>query len=84
MAWGNISNALRYVPLCLTGSTRTWLNGLPPSFIHSWTDFESAFVNNFEETYQFPDSAYGLHNYIQGDKELVCNFISRWLKNCNS
>lgn len=28
MVNGDIGNALHYVPLCLTGSARSWLNGL--------------------------------------------------------
>ena len=35
MAKVDIDNALRYMPLCLTRSTRTWLNGLPPYCIHT-------------------------------------------------
>lgn len=83
MAGGNIGNAIRYVPLCLTELAHTWLNGLPPGSIHTWTDFKAAFINNFEGTYLRPGSAYDLHNCIQGDKESVRGFISRWLKKCN-
>lgn len=72
-----LGNTLRYAPLCLMGSTRTWLNGLPPSSIRTWLDFEMAFLNTFGGTYQHPGSAYDLHNYIQGDNEIFCNFISR-------
>lgn len=42
------------------------------------------FINNFEGTYQRPDSAYDLHNCIQGNKELVCDFIYPWLKKRNT
>lgn len=66
---GNIGNALRYVPLCLTCSARTWLNGLPLNSIHTWSAFKTAFLNNFEGTYQCPGSAYDVHNCIQGDNE---------------
>lgn len=54
MANGDIGNALHYVPLCLTGSARAWLNGLQPNSIYSWADFEMAFINNFKGTYQRP------------------------------
>lgn len=64
MAGGDMGNALRYLPLRLTGSARTWLNGLPPSTIHDWMDFEEAFINNFEGAYQRPGNAYDLHNGI--------------------
>lgn len=84
MAGGDIGNALRYVPLCLTWSARTLLNGIPPSTIREWADFEQAFINNVEGTYQCPGSTYDLHNCIRGDKESVRNFIARWLKKRNS
>lgn len=84
MANGDIGNALRHVPLCLTGSTHSWLNGLPPNSIHTWADFEREFLNNFEGTYQCPGSGYDLHNIIQGDNEPVCDFVARWLKKRNT
>lgn len=31
MAGGDMGNVIRYVPLCLTESTRRWLNGLLPA-----------------------------------------------------
>lgn len=52
--------------------------------IHQWTYFEDAFINNFEGTYRRPGSAYDLHKFFQGDKELVRNFIACWLKKRNS
>lgn len=57
MAEGGMGNALWYVPLCLTESARTWLNGLPPHTIYYWMDFEEALLHNFEWTYQCLGSA---------------------------
>jgi hypothetical protein len=39
IAGGNKRTAVRYAPLMLTGSTRTWLNSLPALQINSWHDF---------------------------------------------
>jgi hypothetical protein len=36
---GNKRTAVRYAPLMLTGSARTWLNSLPALQINSWHDF---------------------------------------------
>lgn len=76
MTNSGIGNALRFVPLCLTGSVRTWLNGLQPNSIHKWADFETAFINHIEGTYQCPGSVYDLHNCIQGDNEIIRNFVA--------
>jgi hypothetical protein len=39
IAGGNKRTAVRYAPLMLTGSARTWLNSLPALQINSWHDF---------------------------------------------
>lgn len=75
MANGDIANALRHIPLCLTGHVRSWLNGLPPNSIHNWADFEHVFLNNFEGTYHCPGSGAYVHNIIQEDKESVYDYI---------
>lgn len=51
MVRGDIGNALRHVPICLSGSARSWLDELPTNSIHTWVDFEHQFLNNFEGTY---------------------------------
>ena len=84
MANGDIDNALRHIPLCLTGHARSWLSGLPPNSIHTWANFEHAFLNNFEGTYQHLGSGADLHSIIQGDNESVRDFVARWLKKKNT
>ncbi|KAI5021702.1 hypothetical protein ZWY2020_058432 [Hordeum vulgare] len=54
IARGNKSVAVRYVPLMLAGSARTWLNNLPADSVNLWVDFEEAFVCNFTGTYKRP------------------------------
>ena len=51
IAGGNRRVAVRYVPLMLLGSARTWLNSLRAGSVNSWLDFEDAFVRNFTSTY---------------------------------
>jgi hypothetical protein len=46
--------AVRYAPLMLIGSARTWLNILPALQINSWYDFKEAFIKNFTGTYKRP------------------------------
>ena len=54
IADGNKRIAVRYAPLMLQGSARTWLNSLRPNSINAWLDFEEAFVRNFTSTYRRP------------------------------
>ncbi|KAE8775996.1 DNA mismatch repair protein Mlh1 [Hordeum vulgare] len=58
IARGNKRVAVRYVPLMLAGSARTWLNSLPAGSVNSWVDFEEAFVHNFTGTYKCPAIQY--------------------------
>ena len=48
---------MRYIPLMLQRSARTWLNSLPPESINSWLDFEEVFNCNFTGTYLRPGNA---------------------------
>ena len=50
IANGNKRVAVKYVPLMLQGTTRTWVNSLRPCSINSWVDFTDAFVRNFTST----------------------------------
>jgi hypothetical protein len=54
IAGGNKRTAVRYAPLMLTGSARTWLNSLPALQINSWHDFQESFIKNFMGTYKRP------------------------------
>ncbi|KAK1556108.1 hypothetical protein QYE76_037138, partial [Lolium multiflorum] len=51
IAKGNKRWAVRYSPLMLLGSARTWLN---LGSINGWLDFEAAFISNFTGTYRRP------------------------------
>ena len=52
IANGNKRVAVKYVPLMLQGTARTWLNSLKPRNINSWVDFTKAFIRNFTSTYK--------------------------------
>ena len=52
IANGNKRVAVKYVPLMLQGTARTWLNSLKPRSINSWVDFTEAFIRNFTSTYK--------------------------------
>ena len=54
IANGNKRVAVKYVPLMLQGTARTWLNSLKPRSINSWVDFTEAFIRNFTSTYKRP------------------------------
>ena len=46
--------AVKYVPLMLQGTARTWLNSLKSYSVNSWVDFTEVFVRNFTSTYKRP------------------------------
>ena len=79
----NIANnnkrvAVRYVPLMLQGSARTWLNSLKPRSINSWVDFTEAFVRNFTSTYKRPPKPRQLSLCVQGPDESTRDYLTRW------
>ena len=76
------SYALR--PLMLTGSARTWLNSLSAGSINTWTDFEETFVRNFTSTYKRPGRPRELAMCVQGPKEPVRDYLTRWAELRNS
>jgi hypothetical protein len=66
---GNLRLAVRYVPLVLKGTARTWLNNLPKGSINTWLEFERAFVRNFSTTYQRPGWSRQLQSCVQALNE---------------
>ncbi|KAI5008825.1 hypothetical protein ZWY2020_009873 [Hordeum vulgare] len=84
IARGNKRVAVRYVPLMLTGSARTWLNSLPAGSVNSWVDFEEAFVHNFTRTYKRPGRPRELAMCIQKPDEPLRDYVSQWTELRNS
>jgi len=84
IAGGNKRIAVRYVPLMLLGTARTWLNSLPPDSVNSWLDFEEVFVGNFNSTYKRPGRPRHLQLYTQKEKESDRDYLTRWSEMRNS
>jgi hypothetical protein len=47
---GSRDNALQLLSLHLKDNARAWLNNLAPDSIHSWEEFQKAFIANFRGT----------------------------------
>ena len=73
----NCRLAVRYSPLMLQGSARTWLNSLPMGSINAWVDFEEGFVCNFTGTYKRPGRPNQLAMCMQGPTETVRGYLAR-------
>ena len=81
---GNKRVAVKYVPLMLQGTTRTWLNSLKPRSINSWVDFTEAFVRNFTSTYKRPPKPRQLSLCMQGPDESTRDYLTHWAELRNS
>ncbi|KAK1628555.1 hypothetical protein QYE76_002870 [Lolium multiflorum] len=84
IAQGNKRWAVRYSPLMLLGSARTWLNNLPAGSINGWLDFEDAFISNFTGTYRRPGRPQQLEMCKQGADETDRAYLTRWCEMRNS
>ncbi|KAK1677037.1 hypothetical protein QYE76_037885 [Lolium multiflorum] len=82
IAKGNKRWAVRYSPLMLLGSARTWLNNLPAGSINGWLDFEEAFISNFTGTYRRPGRP--LEMCKQEPDETDRAYLTRWCEMRNS
>ena len=76
--------AVRYAPLILQGSARTWLNSLRMGNINAWVDFEEAFVRNFTGMYKRPGRPNQLAMCVQGPTETGREYLARWTELRNS
>ena len=76
--------AVKYVPLMLQGTARTWLNSLKPRSINSWVDFTEAFVRNFTSTYRRPPKPRQLSLCVQGPDESTHDYLTHWAELRNS
>ncbi|KAE8794019.1 Endoglucanase 3 [Hordeum vulgare] len=78
IARGNKRVAVRYVPLMLVDSARTWLNSLPAGNVNLWVDFQEAFVRNFTGTYKRPGRPRELAMCVQRPDEPLRDYVTRW------
>ena len=84
IANGNRRVAVKYVPLMLQGTARTWLNSLKPYSVNSWIDFKEVFVHNFTSTYKQPPKPRQLSLCVQGPSESTRDYLTRWAELRNS
>ncbi|KAK1613789.1 hypothetical protein QYE76_019306 [Lolium multiflorum] len=84
IARGNKRWAVRYSPLMLLGSARTWLNNLPAGSINDWLDFEEAFISNFTGTYHRSGRPRQLEMCKQEPDETDRAYLTRWCEMRNS
>ena len=84
IANGNRRVAVKYVPLMLQGTARTWLNSLKPYSINSWLDFTEAFICNFTSTYKRAPKPRQLSLCVQGPSESTRDYLTRWVELRNS
>jgi hypothetical protein len=84
IAGGKKRLAVRYAPLMLQGSARTWLNSLSPLRINLWLDFKEAFIKNFIGTYKRPLLPRQLAHCKQGPDESDRAYLTRWSELRNS
>src|SRR3954465_12491555 len=75
---------MMHLPLMLEGSSRTWLNQLPPKNIWIWEDLERVFVKNFEGTYKRPGGLTELQLCMQVNTESTRDYIQRCITLHNS
>src|ERR1041385_4204236 len=80
IAGGGRRVAVRYAPLMLQGSARSWFNSLPSNCINCWKDFDDAFVCNFTGMYERPGLPRHLALCVQGKDEPLRNYLQRWIK----
>src|ERR1041385_1195353 len=71
---------VRYAPLMLQGSARSWLNRLPSNNINCWKYFDDAFVRNFTSTYERLGLPRHLALCVQGKDEPLRDYFQRWIK----
>ena len=54
----------KYFTMMLDGPARTWLKGLPPNSINSWTELKTQLIQNFKDTCKQPMSIIELDTCI--------------------
>ena len=81
---GNKCVAVKYVPLMLQGTARTWLNSLKPYSVNNWLDFTEVIIHNFPNTYKRPPQPRQLSLFVQGPTESTHDYLTRWAELRNS
>jgi hypothetical protein len=74
-AGGNEAVMANYLPVALTGTTRSWLMNLLEGTLHSWSELCRQFTANFESAYARPGNETDLHAIQQRPGESLRSFV---------
>jgi hypothetical protein len=69
--------AARYLSLMMEGTTRQWINTLPPNNIDSWEDMRHAFIKHFKDSYTRATTIEDLERCVQGRNESTRSWVKR-------
>lgn len=75
---------VRYLPLMMVGTARQWLSTLPENSINSWQDLYSQFCDNFQGTYNRPETLQDLKLCIQKKGETAREHLAQWVATKNA
>ena len=67
----------KYFTMMLDGTARTWLKGLPPNSIGSWTELKARFIQNFKDTCRQSMSIVDLTNCKQQEGDSTTHWVRR-------
>ena len=67
----------KYFTMMLDGTARTWLKGLPPNSIGSWSELKARFIQNFKDTCKQPMSIVDLVICAQEEGESTTHWVRR-------
>jgi hypothetical protein len=67
-----------YLPMTLSGATRSWLINLPEGSIYTWDQLCTMFIINFQGTYECPSIAETLKTIRQKHDESLWDFVKRF------
>jgi hypothetical protein len=70
-----------FLPMALTGVTRSWLINLPKGFITLWDQLCAMFIMNFQGTYERPSTAETLKTIRQKHDESLRDYVKYF---CNA
>ena len=65
----------KYFTMMIDGPARTWLKGLPPNSINSWTELKTRFIQNFKDTCKQPMLIIDLDTCIQREGESTSYWV---------
>jgi hypothetical protein len=70
-----------YLPMVLSGKTRSWLIDLPEGSIYTWDQLCAMFIGNFQGTYEHPSTAETLKTIRHKHDESLWDYVKHF---CNA